>query len=383
MSTRHPGEIRDPETGEIDPKEVWYKIRSALAIGLSLAIFIGGGWFIYDRASQAWLDFLTTEDYIGEGVDPVEVTIPSGATITKMAEILVAADVVKTEKAFVQEAAKNPDSSRISYGRYNLKTQLPAELAITMLLDPANQIHNRVVLRDGQRIEQVATSLSKSTGIAKKRFNVAFKNWKKLGLPSWAKHSAEGFIFPDTYEIAAKPTATGILKQTVTQFEKVTSDLGFSGGSSALGYDPYEVLTMASIIEKEAGANDEDRAKIARVFYNRLEQGMKLQSDATVAYANKITGRVFTTATERKIKSRYNTYRYAGLPYGPITSPSRKSMEAALHPVEGDWLYFTVVNLDTGETAFAATLAEHSANTERLQAWCLESQANRDKCNGK
>jgi UPF0755 protein len=144
---------------------------------------------------------------------------------------------------------------------------------------------------------------------------------------------------------------------------------------------------MASIIEKEAGLNDEDRAKIARVFYNRLDPKLwpvgKLESDATVAYANKITGRVFTTAEERKIDSPYNTYVHKGLPVGPITSPSKKSLDAALHPAEGDWLYFTVVNLDTGETLFAHGLDEQRANSQKLQDWCLASQANRDKCNGK
>ncbi len=87
------------------------------------------------------------------------------------------------------------------------------------------------------------------------------------------------------------------------------------------------------------------------MFYNRLEQGIKLQSDATVAYANNITGRVSTTDAERALDSPYNTYYVKGLPVGPITSPSKKSIEAALHPADGDWLYFTVVNLDTGETA--------------------------------
>ncbi len=92
-----------------------------------------------------------------------------------------------------------------------------------------------------------------------------------------------------------------------------------------LGHTPYQVLVMASIIEKEAGVNDGDRAKIARVFYNRIEQGIKLQSDATVAYANKITGRVTTTDAERALESPYNTYYVKGLPVGPITSPSKKS----------------------------------------------------------
>ena len=92
---------------------------------------------------------------------------------------------------------------------------------------------------------------------------------------------------------------------------------------------------------------------------------------------------MFTTPVERKLDSPYNTYLHKGLPVGPITSPSKKSLDAAVHPAEGDWLFFTVVNLDTGETLFANTFAEHAANGQKLQDWCVASQANRDKCNGK
>jgi UPF0755 protein len=383
MSNRYPGEIRDPETGKLDLKEVWYKVRSAFAVLLSLSVFLGAGWFIYTKAQDTWMNYRTAEDYIGAGIAPVEVNIPAGSTTSAIAELLRQADVIKTTKAFTREAAANADSAKIQAGRYNLKTQLPAKVALAMLLDPKNQVHNRMTLREGLRLEDVVTAMAKTSGVPAKDFTAALKDWKKLGLPTWAKRGAEGFLFPDTYELPDKPTAKTVLKPIFGQFNNVANDLGFEDGANALGYSPYQVLVMASIIEREAGSNDEDRPKIARVFYNRLQQGIKLSSDATVAYANNIKGRVFTTPAERKLKSPYNTYLVKGLPVGPIASPSRKSMDAALHPADGSWLYFTVVNLDTGETAFADTLAEHNANTAKLQAWCMASQANRDKCNGK
>ncbi len=383
MSSRYPGEIRDPETGKLDYKELWYKFRSAFAVVLSLAVFIGGGWFIYSKAHDAWMDYRTAEDYIGEGVTPVEVTIPKGSTISDIANILVQADVVKTTKAFTREAAANADSAKIAYGRYNLKTQLPAKTALAMLLDPKNIVHNRMTLKDGQRLSQAVAAMAKASGVPKKDFDKALKDWKKLGLPSWAKRGAEGFIFPDTYELPDKPSAKSVLKLTTDQFNNVANSIGFQDGAAALKLSPYEVLVLASIIEKEAGPNDEDRAKIARVFYNRLAQGQKLQSDATVAYANNITGRVATTDKERALKSPYNTYYVKGLPVGPISSPSKKSMEAALHPADGNWMYFMVVNLDTGATVFSQDLAGQAAAKQQYQQWCLASQANRDKCNGK
>lgn len=383
MSNRYPGEIKDPETGKLDYRELWYKVRSVFAVVLSLAVFVGGGWFIYSKAHDAWMNYRTAEDYIGQGVAPVVVTIPKGSTISAIADILVQADVVKTTKAFTREAAANADSGKIQAGRYNLMTQLPAKTALAMLLDPKNLVHNRMTLRDGQRLSQAVTAMSKASGVPTKDFDKALKDWKKLGLPGWAKRGAEGFVFPDTYELPDKPTATSVIKLATSQFNTVADAIGFQDGATALKYSPYQVLTLASIIEKEAGPNDADRAKIARVFYNRLAQGMKLQSDATVAYANNITGRVATTAQERALKSPYNTYYVKGLPAGPITSPSKKSMEAALQPADGNWLYFMVVNLDTGQTVFSADKAGQDAAMQQYQQWCMASQANRDKCNGK
>lgn len=382
MSNRSPGEIRDPETGKVDYKEIWYKVRAAFAVLLSLAVLGGGGWFVYSKGHDAWMGFRTAEDYIGNGVDPVQVTVPKGATLREISDLLFAANVVKTAKAFDREAEANADSKKIQVGKYNLRTQLPAKTALAMLLDPKNIVRNRITLKDGVRLSVQVTALSKATGISEKDFNAKLKDWKKLGLPTWAKNGAEGFIFPDTYELPDKPTATNVLKLATDQFNLVATDLNMEDGAGVLGYSPYQVLVMASIIEKEAGVNDGDRAKIARVFYNRIEQGIKLQSDATVAYANKITGRVTTTDAERALESPYNTYYVKGLPVGPITSPSKKSIDAALHPADGDWLYFAVVNLDTGETEFNNDLNGHNASVGKFQAWCNASDANKKKCFG-
>lgn len=383
MSNRFPGEIKDPETGKVDYRELWFKFRSAFAVLLSLALLFGGGWFVYGKAHDAWLEYRTAEDYIGEGVEPVVVTIVKGTTLAGISDLLVEADVVKTAKAFDREAAANGDSESIQAGKYNLKTQLPAKVALAMLLDPKNIVRNRMTIREGLRLSQVVDAVAKATGVAKTDFDKALKDWKSLGLPKWAKRGAEGFIFPDTYELPDKPKAASVIKLATAQFNQVADDLNFEDEAKKVKLSAYQVLIVASIIEKEAGANNEDRAKIATVIYNRLQQGTMLQSDATVAYANNITGRVFTTDAERAIDSPYNTYKVKGLPVGPIASPSRKSMDAALDPADGDWLYFTVVNLDTGETLFAATQAEHAANGQKLQEWCTASQANRDKCNGK
>lgn len=391
MSDQYPGEWRDPETGKINGKEIWYRFRSAFAVLLSLAVLVGGGWFVFSKAQAAWIDFRTTDDYIGDGVNPVVVTIPSGATVTDIGTILQTADVVKKATTFIKVAKNNENAQSIQAGKYNLLTQLPAAKALDMLLDKANMVHNRMTLRDGKWISQQVATMSKATGVKAADFTAAFKagakDYKYLGLPKWSKNGLEGFLFPDTYDVPDKATAQSVIKLATAQFAAVATDIDLEAKANAVGLTPYEVVVMASVIEKEAGPREEDRAKIARVFYNRLDPkfpfGGKLQSDATVAYANKITGRIYTTDKERALKSAWNTYYVKGLPKGPITSPSKKSLEAALNPASGDWTYFVVVNLDTGETVFSNNATDHKAASQKLQDWCMASQANRDKCNGK
>ena len=383
MSNPNPGEWRDPESGKVDYKEVGYRARSIFAVTLSFVVLIAGGWFVFTKAQAAWLAYRTADDYIGEGVAPVVVTIPKGANSSKIADILVQADVVKSAKAFNQAATANPDSKSIQAGKYNLKTQLPAATALNMLLDKANLARNWLTLKEGKWISQQAPVMAKATGLKASDFTAAYKDWKKLGLPSWAKNGLEGFLFPETYEVPDQPTATSVIKIATNQFSNVASDLDLENAATRVGLSPYQVVVLASIIEKEAGPNSADRPKIARVFLNRLKAGMKLQSDATVAYANKITGRVATTPAERALKSPWNTYYVKGLPKGPITSPSKKSLDAALNPTAGDWMYFMVVNLDTGETVFSHDYAGQQAAMAQYQQWCTASQANRDKCNGK
>jgi UPF0755 protein len=132
--------------------------------------------------------------------------------------------------------------------------------------------------------------------------------------------------------------------------------------------DRFRVVTLAALIQKEAGSVD-DMFKVSRVFTNRLDQGMNLESDATVAYGAGHS-RVETTSAEREDASNlYNTYANPGLPIGPISNPGDDAINAALHPADGPWLYFVTINLDTGETVFSETADEHAAAVEQLQQW--------------
>ncbi len=369
--------LRDPETGEINTREVRHRAKSWIAVLVAFGVFAVGIWFVGTRVLGWWDGVRSAEDYIGEGKADIVVTIPKGSSVSAIGQLLTEENVVKSAKAFTQAASMRPDDAKkLQAGRYRLRTEIPAQTAFDWLLDPSRVVRNQIQLPEGQRMSEQLDTMAKVTKIPVGQFELAVKKPAELGLPDWAKSRPEGFFFPDTYELPDKPTAVGVIKVTTAQFAKVIEDIDFVNKAKASpAKDPYTALIMASLVEREA-SRDEDRVKVARVFYNRLADGMPLQSDATVAYANKITGRVTTTDAERQINSPYNTYKVKGLPPGPITSPAENALEAAVTPAEGNWRYFVVVNLDTGETEFNDTFAQHQVSVKKFQEFCKSS----DKC---
>jgi UPF0755 protein len=255
-------------------------------------------------------------------------------------------------------------------------------MAIAMLIDLHNKVVKRVVVREGLRFTAAVKVLAKGTGLTEDQFTAALKDPTKLGLPAYAANSPEGFLFPDSYEVADAPDALTVLKGMTAEYATVTASLNLETRAAALGMTPLQVLTVASLIEAEVNRAD-DRPKVARAIYNRLQgktesgQIMKLQLDSTVIYANNLEGKLTTTNEQRALKSPYNTYVVDGLPPGPINAPGKAALEAALNPADGDWIYWVVVNPETGETKFGTTLAEHEKNVAEFQAWC---QANKGKC---
>lgn len=378
-----PGRLRDPETGEWNVKELLHYLRGWLAVLVALAIVAGGVWYGGTKAWEWWMDLRTQDDYIGEvGVEDVTVRIPQGSSMAQIGKALVEDDVIKSADTFVREARNRPDEEqkRVQSGTFKMRTQISAEAAFNRLLDPNNVVRNMIQFKEGQRLSQRVAAMADVTGLPAEEFQAVLDNPVDLALPEWrGENGAEGFLFPETYELPEEVSPTGVIRLATTHFNKVAADLDWVNASLASpAEDPYQALIMASLVEREANSQ-EDRRKAARVFYNRMAQGMMLESDATVAYANNITGRVTTTPEERKIDSPYNTYLPANagkLPPGPLTSPSKAAMEAAINPEEGNWLFFVVVDLDTGETVFSDTYDQHLQAVERFREFCRGS----DKC---
>lgn len=347
------------------------RLKSAFAVILSLAVLVGGAIFVTQKIGDAWYEFRTVEDYIGDGEGDVEVIVPRGSSLSAIGTLLVDKGVIKTSRAFDNAVAKEPNSRKIQAGRYRMKLKLPAEKALAMLLDTKNMIRIQMTIQEGLMLKQQVQIMSKASGLPESAFYTAMRKPDGLGLPAWANKKAEGFLFPETYELPQNPSALQVIQLTTAQFKKVTDNMNFSGRAADLKVSPFQAVTIASIIEAEVHQK-EYQAKVARVIYNRLAKGMLLQMDSTVHYAVGKTGNVTTTDADRNNPSPYNTYKHKGLTPGPIGSPGESALEAALSPESGNWLYFVTVDLDTGETLFADTFEEHQKNVERFQQWCRD-----------
>lgn len=366
----------EPERKPSPAREVAHRAKGCAAVLLALAVLVGGGYFVYDRASSFLATVGEVPDYTGGGKARTTITVPEGASVADIGEILLEADVVKSTKAWDKAVAQEERSTSIQPGRYAVRKQISAIDALRLLVNPGeSRIRAQFTVREGLRMSAQLDELVKGTKIKRSSFAAALKKPGSLGLPKYAKNEPEGFLFPETYELTAGADATSVLRQMVSQYNTVAGDIDLTGRADKLGYSPYEVLIVASIIEREV-ADGDYRDKVARVLYNRLEKGRKLELDSTVIYAENLKTTT-TTPKDRDSNSRYNTYKFEGLPPGPISAPGRAALEAAANPEAGDWLYFVTVNFDTGETKFAETFSGHEKNVAEFQAWC---QANEGKC---
>lgn len=349
------------------PSKPWGRRIVTLLVVLALVF---GGYFVWTKVSS----FISgPADYSGSGSGSVVIEIPRNSNGQQIAEILEKQDVVKSADAFYQLALKDSRFQAIQAGFYKVKKQMSAEAAMKALADKRNIVgapgESRVTIPEGSRVKNITKIIAAKTKISAADVKKALDDPEAIGLPAVAKGNPEGYLFPATYSVGAKTTAVQLIKQMVAKTLSVAKELDIGARARALGLDGEQVLTVASILEFEA-KQDSDYAKVARVLYNRLEIGMQLQLDSTVSYASGREGDVFTTPEERDSDSPYNTYKVAGLPPGPIGSPGAKTIEAALNPADGDWLYFVAVNLETGETVFSNTKAEHDQAVVKLQEYC-------------
>ncbi|HEU5485463.1 MAG TPA: endolytic transglycosylase MltG, partial [Microlunatus sp.] len=336
----------DPELKPSPAREVVHKGKGCLAVLVAAAVLVFGGYFIWDRASGLLDGWGEVPDYPGPGKGQVTVTVPDGATVSQIGGVLVENKVVQSEGAWDEAVRSEERATSIQPGRYVMQTEMRAIDALTLLINPGqSRIRSQFTVQEGLRLSAQVNALVKGTKIKKSAYEKALDNPKSLGLPAYAKNKPEGFLVPDTYELIGEASATSVLKQMTARFDDVAAEVDLEAAAKRLDRSPRDLVIVASIIEKEVRAEG-DRAKVARVLYNRLDKGEPLGLDSTVIYAEKLKTNT-TTAKDRASTSKYNTYKYAGLPPGPISAPGKAALEAAANPEAGDWMYFVTVNFDT------------------------------------
>ena len=340
--------------------------RNPVAILISLLV-LGGLVFGIVVGGQKLIELINpaSRDYTGQGTTDVQIRVQNGDTLSDIARTLVEADVIASVGPFVDAAEANAASVGIQPGVYALKQQMSGQAALDLLLDPAARLLSRVTVPEGRTVQQTLTAIAEQTGKPVEEFQTASADLAALGLPAYANGMLEGFLFPATYDIEPDDTPADVLRQMVTRAVQALDELQIPEDQR------LTVLTKASIVQAEAGSV-EDMGKVARVLENRLSDGMPLQLDTTVNYANG-KGGITTTAQDRANPSPYNTYVHAGLPPGAIGNPGEDALRAVLNPTPGDWRFFVVVDPDTGDTRFAVTGEEHQQNVLLFQQWLRDN----------
>ena len=312
----------DKRTGRARRKRSPFAVLMSLLVlaGLIFGIVVGG---------QKLLELINpaSRDYAGQGTGEVQIRVQNGDTLSDIARTLVKADVVASIGPFVDAAETNAAAVGIQPGVYGMRLQMSGQAALDLLLDPAARLLSRVTLPEGLTVERTLARLSEQTGIPVEEFQAAAADTAALGLPAYANGVLEGFLFPATYDIEPDTAPADILRQMVARGVQAFDELQIPEA------DRLTVLTKASLVQAEAGSV-EDMGKVARVLENRLSDGMPLQLDTTVNYANG-KGGITTTAEDRANQSPYNTYVHPGLPPGAINNPGEDALRAVHDPDPG------------------------------------------------
>ncbi|HEV2451576.1 MAG TPA: endolytic transglycosylase MltG [Streptosporangiaceae bacterium] len=326
-------------------------VAALIAAVVILVPLIVGGVYVYRVIAGHFFP----ADYSGSGTGQVIVEVYPGDTATAVGDRLASMGVVASARAFINAAESSKSSSGLEPGFYRLHKHMNALLAFNLLLKPSSRVQLTVTIPEGWRVTQIIPTLARGSHLSLSGYQRAIRDTAALGLPPYAHGNPEGYLFPATYTIQPNLTATTVLQMMVKRFDQEASSVNLAQAAAQMHHTPAQIITVASLAQAEGGKVS-DFPKIARVIYNRLAAGMPLQLDSTVFYALHSYG-ILASNQQLQTSSRYNTYKYPGLPPGPIDSPGDAAIHAALHPAPGPWLYFVTVNPKTRQTVFTASAA--------------------------
>lgn len=338
--------------------------RRAAVLLLLLTLLAGAGLIGGLRWVEAMLE------PVRPGTDQVSIVeIPPGASTREIGELLYSRNLIWDPILFRYYARYVGLDGQLKSGEFRLS----AAMSLPQILDQLTRsvaATFRFTVREGLTVAETAAALAAEGHVELERFmQVAAQTDLAVGyLPPEAgvEHRLEGYLFPDTYEAYRGATEEEILALLFARFERVWTPER-RARAQELGLSIHEVMTLASIIEKEAQVAAERRI-ISGVFHNRLAIGMKLDADPTVRYAIKKPYQEIVLYVDLEADSPYNTYKYAGLPPGPIAAPGEASIDAALWPDAHDFWYFVAKADGSGGHYFATSLEEQTANIERARA---------------
>jgi UPF0755 protein len=356
--------------------------RRALPVGgaresLPVLVLSGTGvWLLWNEYGTRVIDYFAQEEvanFEGGGAEPaIEIVVNPGDIGEAVARELAEAGVTASFEA-VYEILLQDATITFQPGTYRLLTGMSADSAIAALRDPNNRVQIEILITEGVTLQRALEIIAEKASLSPDSLTEAVADPSLYGVNP-PNGSLEGYLFPATYTFEPGATAGDIVARMV---DEMKSRLDTAGVPEEQW---HETLTMAALIQREARFDD-DFYRVSRVFYNRLDVAMPLQSDATVTYWTGEYGSAGTSDDDRAdADNPFNTYVYTGLPPGPISLPGELAIDAALNPVEGEWLYFVSVDLRTGETVFSETYNQHLRAVDQWLEWCRESDENGAYC---
>jgi UPF0755 protein len=286
----------------------------------------------------------------------IEVLIPRHTGLSAIEKILAENKVIQHDSRFSMLVMLTGAASKLRAGEYAFEPgQKPLE--VIELLKKGRVLYREVAIPEGTEMVKIAEILAADGWVDMQRFLELLRDPEMLETMEINADSLEGYLFPDTYYLSkSQLDEKGIIRMMVERQKEVYDDIVKGVDDNVLGLAPHEIITLASIVEKETG-NPAERPLVASVFLNRLAKGMRLQADPTVRYGLKDHSGLLTRKDLKKI-TPYNTYIIPSLPPGPITNPGRASIEAVITPAQTDYLYF--VAKDETSHHFSRNLKEHN-----------------------
>jgi UPF0755 protein len=344
-------------------------LKRLLLVFVVLAAFaaLGVAVVLYQRTSEPFKGYEAAEQFV---------TIEPGSGTRTIGQRLIQAGVIRDEATFRAALWRSGHARALQAGEFRFdRPMTPAEVIDKIA---SGDVYNRrITFPEGLTIQEMAR-LYEQQGFGKAaNFIEAARDPNAIRSLDPAATDLEGYLFPETYSVPRDTTAAKLVGLMVGRFKQIFTP-EMQQAAQGLGLTAREVVTLAALIEKET-ARPSERPIVAAVYLNRLKIGMAMQADPTVIYALQLAGRYNGNIRRDDLSfdSPYNTYRYPGLPPGPIASPGLASLQAAVAPANVEYLYF--VSRNDGSHVFARTLVEHNENVRQYQVKYFREQRARER----